>query len=94
MTTILITHNAKIAEIADKVITIANGQIESIKTKQDKVVEELTEEVPKKKKKKKKKKKNNNQKHVYNASYNTSTLGFCLFVYLFVFEKLFTVILP
>ena len=57
MTTILITHNAKIAEIADKVITIANGQIESIKTKQDKVVEELTEEVPKKKKKKKKKKK-------------------------------------
>jgi len=57
MTTILITHNARIAEIADKVITIANGQIESIKTKQDKVVEELTEGVPKKKKKKKKKKK-------------------------------------
>ena len=61
MTTILITHNARIAEIADKVITIANGQVESIKTKHDRVVEKVieptTEEVPKKKKKKKKKKK-------------------------------------
>lgn len=62
MTTVLITHNARIAEIADKVIIIANGQVESVKTKQERLLERVmenhqTEEVPKKKKKKKKKKK-------------------------------------
>ena len=36
-------------------------------------------------------KKNNNQKHVYNAFHNTSTL-LLFFFYLFVFEKLFTVL--
>lgn len=36
MTTIVITHNAEIANYADKVITIKNGTVESITTKDDK----------------------------------------------------------
>ncbi len=58
MTTVLITHNADIAKIADKVITIANGKVESIETKdmlkKDKVQKEETK-IKKTKSKKKKK---------------------------------------
>ena len=42
MTTIIITHNAVIADIADKVIKIKNGQIASITLNDHpKLVEEL-----------------------------------------------------
>ena len=57
MTTVLITHNVDIAKIADKVITIANGKVESIETK-----DMIKKEEPKTKKtkpKSKKKKKTN-----------------------------------
>ena len=60
MTTVLITHNADIAKIADKVITIANGKVESIETK-DMIKKDKTqkEEQKNKKPKSKKKKKTN-----------------------------------
>ena len=62
MTTVLITHNAEIAKIADKVITIANGKVESIDTnniiKNPKI--EQDEPTTKKSKPKKKKKKKTN----------------------------------
>lgn len=61
MTTVLITHNAEIAKIADKVITIANGKVESIETKDAiKKSKEEKEDTPKKSKPKKKKKKKTN----------------------------------
>lgn len=42
MTTILITHNSAISEVADKVITIKNGTVDSIKiNKNPKSVEEI-----------------------------------------------------
>ena len=42
MTTILITHNAAISEVADKVITIKNGTVDSVKiNKKPKKVEEI-----------------------------------------------------
>ena len=62
MTTVLITHNADIAKIADKVITIANGKVESIETKDMIKKEKVKKEEPKTKKtkpKSKKKKKTN-----------------------------------
>ena len=41
-TTIIITHNAIISEIADKIIKVKNGTIESIETnKNPKPVEEI-----------------------------------------------------
>lgn len=56
MTTVLITHNAEIAKIADKVITISNGTVESIETKEMfKKEKTIKEETPKKSKPKKKK---------------------------------------
>ena len=58
MTTVLITHNAEIAKIADKVITIDNGKVESIETKYEiKKPKVEKEETPTKKSKPKKKKK-------------------------------------
>ena len=60
MTTVLITHNASIANIADKVITIANGTVESIKTKKEFIKENVTAESSEKSKPKKKKKKKTN----------------------------------
>lgn len=58
MTTVLITHNAEIAKIADKVITISNGTVESIETKEIfKKEKTVKEETPKKSKPKKKKNK-------------------------------------
>ena len=58
MTTVLITHNASIATIADKVITISNGTVESIETKEMFKKEKVAqEETPKKAKTKKKKNK-------------------------------------
>lgn len=44
MTTIVITHNAEIAKYADKVITIKNGTVESIKTKEELEQENETQE--------------------------------------------------
>ena len=42
MTTILITHNAAISEVADKVITIKNGTVDNVKiNKKPKKVEEI-----------------------------------------------------
>lgn len=42
MTTILITHNAAISEVADKVITIKNGTVDNVKiNKRPKKVEEI-----------------------------------------------------
>ena len=42
MTTVIITHNASIAEVADKVITIKNGNVENIKiNKNPKTVNEI-----------------------------------------------------
>ena len=42
MTTVVITHNSSIAEVADKVITIKNGTVEDIKiNKKPKSVEEI-----------------------------------------------------
>ena len=42
MTTVLITHNSSIAEVADKVITIKNGNVENIKiNKKPKKVNEI-----------------------------------------------------
>ena len=56
MTTVLITHNASISTIADKVITISNGTVESIETKEMFKKEKVAqEETPKKAKTKKKK---------------------------------------
>ena len=60
MTTVLITHNVDIAKIADKKITIENGTVQDIKTKEELKTVEIIEEQPKKKKKRKKKKTNNN----------------------------------
>ena len=60
MTTVLITHNVDIAKIADKIITIENGTVQDIKTKEELKTVEIIEEQPKKKKKRKKKKTNNN----------------------------------
>ena len=59
MTTVLITHNADIAKIADKVITIANGKVESIETKEKLKKEKAQKEETKTKKTKNKKKKKN-----------------------------------
>ncbi|MBQ2909206.1 MAG: ABC transporter ATP-binding protein [Bacilli bacterium] len=56
MTTVLITHNASIATIADKVITISNGTVESIETKEMFKKEKVAQEEPTKKAKTKKKK--------------------------------------
>ena len=42
MTTVVITHNSSIAEVADKVITIKNGTVENIKiNKNPKKVDEI-----------------------------------------------------
>ena len=42
MTTVVITHNSSIAEVADKVITIKNGTVENIKiNKKPKKVDEI-----------------------------------------------------
>ena len=42
MTTVVITHNSSIAEVADKVITIKNGVVEDIKiNKRPKKVDEI-----------------------------------------------------
>ena len=42
MTTIIITHNAIISEIADKVIKVKNGQIEDVTiNKNPKLVKEI-----------------------------------------------------
>jgi putative ABC transport system ATP-binding protein len=60
MTTVLITHNADIAKIADKVITIANGKVESIETKDMIKKEKIQKEESKPKKTKSKKKKKTN----------------------------------
>lgn len=60
MTTVLITHNADIAKIADKVITIANGKVESIETKEKIKKEKAQKEETKTKKTKNKKKKKTN----------------------------------
>ena len=60
MTTVLITHNSDIAKIADKIITIENGTVQEIKTKEELKPIEILDEQPKKKKKRKKKKTNNN----------------------------------
>lgn len=60
MTTVLITHNADIAKIADKVITIANGKVESIETKEKLKKEKAQKEETKTKKTKNKKKKKTN----------------------------------
>ena len=60
MTTVLITHNAEIATIADKVITISNGTVESIKNnkpQKEEKTENNKQTSPKKKRKNKKKKK-------------------------------------
>lgn len=57
MTTVVITHNSEIASIADKVITIENGTVQSIKTSLQIKEEEYKKKYPKEEKKKKKKKK-------------------------------------
>lgn len=63
MTTVLITHNADIAKIADKVITIDNGTVQSIKTKDDFIKKEKEVETKAKKPKTKKKKKKTTKKN-------------------------------
>ena len=60
MTTVVITHNADIAKIADKVITIANGKVESIETKDMIKKEKIQKEESKPQKTKSKKKKKTN----------------------------------
>ena len=56
VTIILITHNSKIANIADRIITIENGTIQSVETKEKKVVSSEQSTKTKKKKTPKKKK--------------------------------------
>ena len=68
MTTIVITHNVEIAKYADKIITINNGKVESIKTNEEFILETqpkenyIEKEIPQKEKKQTSKKSSEKQK--------------------------------